>query len=210
MLNTCHSCGEYHADKAIDPSGPFAICQSCGKKQVFRRMPLLCLTGASGTGKSTVCAALAYRTQDVVVMASDILWRPEFGTSETNLRDYRNMWLRISKNISQAGRPVMLCGSFNPGQFEECVEARYFSKIHYLTLLCDDETLARRLRGRPSWRNSGSDEFIQTHQDWNRWFRDSQHEQDVTLMDTTDVPVAVTVDQVEQWLAEKLRGAVPG
>ncbi|MCX8214028.1 MAG: hypothetical protein OTJ97_05905 [SAR202 cluster bacterium] len=76
-------------------------------------------------------------------MPSDILWRPEFGTSETNLRDYRNMWLRISKNISQAERPVMLCGSFSPGQFEECVEVSYFSKIHYLSLLCDDETLER-------------------------------------------------------------------
>jgi hypothetical protein len=62
----------------------------------------------------------------------------------------------------------MLCGSFSPGQFEECVEVRYFPKIHYLSLLCDDETLERSLRGRPSWWNSGSDEFIKTHQDWNR------------------------------------------
>ena len=75
MFNTCARCGSYHADKIIDPAGPFAVCPECGHRHSFRQLPLFVVTGASGAGKSTVCMELAQRTDDVVVMESDILWQ---------------------------------------------------------------------------------------------------------------------------------------
>ena len=81
--------------------------------------------------------------KEVVVLDSDILWRAEFDQPETNYREYREIWLRVCKNISQAGKPVVLCGGGEPTQFEQCIERRYFSQLHYLALICDDQILHR-------------------------------------------------------------------
>ena len=142
MFNVCETCGTYHADKEIDPAGPWAICPECGHRHAFLRLPFLCLTGASGTGKTAVALCLAREASEAVVLGSDILWRAEFDSPETDWHECRNLWLRICKNMAQAGRPVLLCGSASPGQFESCVEARYFSGIHYLALVCEDRALA--------------------------------------------------------------------
>lgn len=203
MFNVCEKCGSYHSDKEIDPSGPYAICPDCGNKHSFLRLPLFCLTGASGTGKTRVCLHIMRGRRDVVVMESDILWRKEFDSPETDWREYRNLWLRVCKNISQSGCPVLLCGSVSPGQFESCVEARYFSAIHYLALVCNDEVIASRLSDRPAWRESSIPEFVKKHVDWNRWFKTTQHEQDVTLLDTTAASIAEMATGVLQWIDRK-------
>ena len=158
MFNVCPNCGEYRADKIILPEGPYAACPNCGYQHKFLLLPLFVLTGASGTGKTTTCLALAAQSKDFVVMESDILWRDELNLSDNDYREYREMWLRVCKNISQAGKSVILCGAGVPEQFERCVERRYFSTIHYLALVCTDETLAERLRSRPAWRPAGTDE----------------------------------------------------
>src|SRR5947208_8551387 len=159
MFNVCSNCGEYRADKTIVPGGVYAICPNCRFRYEFVRLPLFILTGASGVGKSTVCLALAAKMKDVVVMESDILWRAEFNQPETDYREYRETWLRVCKNISQAGKPVVLCGVGEPTQFEQCLERRYFSELHYLALICDDQILASRLRNRPTWRVSFKDDY---------------------------------------------------
>ena len=30
MTNICSTCGSYHADRSVDPAGPWAICPECG------------------------------------------------------------------------------------------------------------------------------------------------------------------------------------
>ena len=112
MMNVCFQCGMYRADKIIDPAGPYAICPECGYKHKFRQSPLLIVSGASGAGKSTVCQNLIGQVTQAVLLDSDILWRPEFNTPETDYRDYFELWLRICKNIAQSGRPVVLFGAW--------------------------------------------------------------------------------------------------
>ena len=75
MMNVCFQCGMYHADKLIDPSGPFAVCPECGYKHPFRQLPLLVVSGASGSGKTTVCQSLLGQVIQAVLLDSDILWR---------------------------------------------------------------------------------------------------------------------------------------
>lgn len=67
----------------------------------------------------------------------------------------------MAKNISQAGRPIVLFGTGMgvPENIEPCVERRYFSEIHYLALVCDDGVLAQRLRARPAWRGAGDQAY---------------------------------------------------
>jgi predicted kinase/DNA-directed RNA polymerase subunit RPC12/RpoP len=205
MFNVCHNCGLYRADKIIDStgSGPYAICPECGHKHPFRQLPLLIVSGASGAGKSSVCRAMLGKLQDVVLLDSDILWRPEFNKPEDNYRDFFETWLRMAKNISQSGRPVVLFGAGMgvPENIEPCVERRYFSDIHYLALVCDDEILSQRLKSRPAWRGSGAQAFIDTHVQFNRWFKGGQSgDYPISLIDTTNVSLEATIEQVRSWI----------
>src|SRR5262245_29934391 len=120
VFNVCPNCGEYRVDKIVLPEGPYAVCPVCEHRHRFVRLPLFIVTGASGTGKTTTCITAAASSRDFVVMESDILYSDEF-KSETDHRRYRELWLRVCKNISQAGKPVILCGSCIPEQFESCV-----------------------------------------------------------------------------------------
>ncbi len=141
-------------------------------------------------------------------MESDILWRDEFNEPATDYRDYREMWLRICKNISQAGKPVILCGAGVPAQFEQCIERRYFSNGHYLALVCEDETLACRLRNRPAWRGSSKDDYIEEHIKFNRWLIDNAQKTQppMTLLNTSGITVDESVAAIEQWIHSHLNG----
>lgn len=207
MFNVCHRCGLYRADKIIDPSGPYAICPECGHRHLFRQLPLLIVSGASGAGKSTVCNALLGKLDTFVLLDSDILWRPEFNKPEEKYREFFETWLRMAKNISQSGRPVVLfgAGAGVPENLEPCVERRYFSAVHYLALACDDDVLAERLRERPAWRGSGGQEYIDSHLQFNRWFKGQQTgEFPISLIDTTHSTLESTLDQVRRWILSKL------
>ena len=202
MMNVCYKCGHYDAAKEIDPTGPYAICPACGHRHPFRRLPLLILCGASGSGKSTVGHHLPWMTQQAVVLDSDILWSAAFDQPETNYRDFYETWLRLAKNIAQAGKPALLISAGGiPENIEPCVERRYFSALHYLALVCDDATLAARLRQRPAWRQS-SEPAIEEHVAFNRWFKTHAEEQTppITLLDTTEVAIEQTAARVAAWI----------
>jgi hypothetical protein len=208
MFNVCHKCGLYRADKIIDPAGPYAICPECGHAHLFRALPLLIVSGASGAGKSTVCNALVGYVTAAVLLDSDILWCPAFDTPENDYRDFFELWLRMAKNIGQSGRPVVLfgAGAGVPGNIEPCVERRYFSAVHYLALTCADDALAARLRARPQWRASAGDAFIEDQVNFNRWFKETGPTLDppVTLIDTTHSTTEKTAGQAADWIANTI------
>ena len=118
MFNVCPHCGLYTDEKAIDPDGPFAICPHCGYRHRFVRLPLFIVTGASGAGKTATCVRLAPQMAECVCLEADIFWRQEFNTPENDYRAFRNLCLRLAKNIGQSGRPVALFGSAVPAQYE--------------------------------------------------------------------------------------------
>jgi hypothetical protein len=207
MMNVCHNCGEYRADKIIDPNGPAAVCPVCGFRQPFRQLPLLLVSGASGAGKTAIHAWLSGKLPQVVLLDSDILWRPEFDKPEEHYRDYFETWLRLCKNISQSGRPVVLFGAGMgvPENLEPCIERRYFGQLHYLGLVCSDEVLEQRLRARPAWRMSNQPDFIRVHLSFNRWFKENAASviSAIDVLDTTHVPLETTAAQVAGWIKLK-------
>lgn len=209
MMNVCNKCGVYRADKRIDPVGPYAICPECGNQESFLYLPLLIVSGASGTGKSTICNYLTGRYRDVVLLDSDILWRSEFNRPEGNHREFFETWLRMCKNISQSGRPVVLHGAGMgvPDNLEDCIESRYFSAIHYLALICSDDILSERLLRRPKWRGTGEPENIEKQKRFNQWFMNynmDHFQPPITLLDTSDVSFEETASQVEAWIRKKI------
>lgn len=206
MLTICPSCGGYHADKEVDPTGPYAICPECGHKQRFIRLPLFLVSGASGSGKSAVCLELGSKLKDVVVLEGDVLWRKEFDKPEDDYREFWDVWLRLCVDISQSGRPVVLFASARPAQLEERPARRYFSEIHYLALVCDDEALVERLHGRPKLRDSSKEENIEKHVKWNRWLRENALSTNppMAVVNTSGVSVQDAANQVAEWVCDRI------
>lgn len=211
MFNVCPHCGEYSAEKTIVPlegDRALAVCPRCGGETPFLRLPHFMVSGASGTGKTTLALHMARVDFSCVHLESDILWRGEFNNPENGYRAYRELWLLMSKNIGQGGRPVVLYGSVVPDQIEPCVERRYFSKVYYLALVCEPDVLAERLRTRPGWRAAGSEEFVSRMLAFNQWFIDHAGKGDPPLevLDTSRATVDETVQVVREWIAAKRRG----
>jgi hypothetical protein len=206
MFNVCPRCGEYSVEKAIDPTGPVAICPACQYAYPFLQQPLFLITGASGSGKTTACLELIpLLRSECVILDTDILWGTVPATPEDDYRSYREMWLRVAKNIGQAGQPVALCGSAIPQQYESCTERRYFSTLHYLALVCEDHLLIERLQSRPAWRKSSSPEVLERMGQFNRWLKAnaSKTQPPMTLYDTSYRSVAETAAYLAQWIRER-------
>jgi hypothetical protein len=206
MFNVCPNCGEYSVEKRIDPSGPFAVCPYCQYAHPFLQQPLFIISGASGAGKSTVGLALVSVLKECVVIESDILWGMVPAAPEDNYRSYRNLWLLVAKNIGQAGRPVVLCGTAVADQFEDCPERRYFTTLYYLAMVCDDDLLEERLKHRPPWRQSHSAAFLANMLQFNRWLKENAHttRPPMTICDTSHQPIAETVAYVAEWIRQRL------
>lgn len=204
MFNVCPKCGIYSVDKTVLPGSGWravAVCGGCGYTHPFLRLPLWVVTGASGVGKTTIALTASARGSSFIHLESDILWRAEFNRPENNYQDYREVWLRMAKNIHQAGKPVVLYGSVTPEQFESCLERRYFARIYYLALVCSPEELTRRLISRPGWRASGSEQFIQAMQEFNDWFLRLEHPA-VDVFDTGQASTSETAERVISWAAK--------
>ena len=205
MINICNQCKVYRADKEIDLEKSVAICPECGYGNPFDFHPLFVVLGPSAAGKSTTCRRLMTTMRDVIILEGDIIWQKELNSPENGYRVYFETWLRLAKNIAQAGRPVALFMSGGlPQNVDPCIESRYFSKIHYLSLVCDDETLRERLRARPEWRGGYPDEMLLDQTNFNQWLKDHADERGITLLDTTTVSVEETSDQLTAWFESHL------
>src|SRR5262249_87633 len=119
-------------------------------------------------------------------------------------REYFELWLRMAKNIGQAGRPAVLVGGgfAVPDNLEPCIERRYFATIHYLALVCDARVLESRLRARPAWRDSLG--TIEQQLEFNRWLVDYRGAPAVHRIDTTAADECATADAVQAWIEERL------
>ena len=112
-------------------------------------------------------------------------------------------------NVGQSGRSVVLFGAGMgvPANMEPCLHRRYFSRLSYLALVCDDDLLAERLRARPEWRGCADSAFIAAHQQFNRWFQQEGAfgQPPIDLLDTTGVSPEDTTNQVAAWIRSQLR-----
>jgi broad-specificity NMP kinase len=204
MLNICVNCKKYSVEKEISSDGDAMTCTHCGYSQEIKRMPLFIITGASGAGKSTISAQLFQKEKDYIVMESDILWNNYYNTPENNYREFREVWLRMCKNISQAGKPVVLCGCAVPEQYENCLERRYFSQIHYIAVVCDEDVLYKRLTNNRGY--SEQDEYVKASLSFNTWLKENadKTEPKMQLLDNSQLTVDEAAKAVDNWIYERI------
>jgi broad-specificity NMP kinase len=196
----CARCGARADSPHVTAEPAAVVCAACGHRQPFVRLPLWSLTGPSGCGKSTVARLLIERLGGrFVVLEQDVLW-------QAGLRDpvrFRSAWLAMAAMIQQSGRPVLLCGTVVPPEFEPLPERALFEEIRYLALTCDPDVLAARLRARPAWRE-WSEPRIAEMLEFNDWVRAeaASMEPPMRLLDTTRATIESTADQVCAWALE--------
>lgn len=121
---------------------------------------------------------------------------------EDNWNNFRNLCLRVAKNINQGGKPTIIFGSSIPSQYEECTERRYFHNSYYLALVCEDDELKKRLKVRPSWRNSSSPETIKKMLEFNQWFKDNKNNTTpkMSLLDNSTLTLEEASERIKIWL----------
>lgn len=169
-----------------------------------RKMDLFLLIGASGVGKSTAAEILFQREEDYLVIESDLLWDERFNTPENGYAPYRELWLTVCANISQIGKPVLLCGCGVPEQFERSKARKYFNRLHYLALVCAPEELERRMR---EGRGIADASWIQSSLTYNQWLLDNGERAGIRLIDTTRQTPAQAAEKIHHYL-EQQTGAV--
>lgn len=212
MPRVCPECGEWCEEEPIDFTVPAVICPHCQYGEPFLRLPLFVITGASGAGKTTLGRHLPARLPECVTLDTDILWGVLPATAEKNYNDYQDRWLHLARHIAQNGRPVVLCGTTMPERIMASPEHRYFSDIHILALVCDDDVLIQRLKQRPAWRGCDNEETQNTMVKFNRWHKEQadQTQPPMTLYDTTTSTLEQTLEDTRQWIYERLPAPLHG
>jgi len=161
------------------------------------------ITGAAGTGKSTIRQRLAVHCPDVVALDVDNF--DQFASVISPRHDYDEFWvslMTIAHEIGQAGRPVVYCGVMLPEQVlanDDLVDL--FSTVRFLALVCDDATLRDRITRRAD--RTPVVERIDVHLELNRKIRDAGAHDAVTLLDA-DAPRDDIEAAVANWIRSVL------
>lgn len=198
MFRVCENCGEWIEEIVVSDDGA-VVCSHCGSHRAFLRLPLFQVAGASGAGKTRVCRDLPAALPECVVLDQDIL------LSGLPWEQHRRNWLRVAANVHQGGRSVVFVATQLPEHYEPLAERAWFSRIHYLALVCDRDTLTRRLRERPPWRGA-TEAQIAEMQAFNEWLKENAAATSppMTLLDTTDADPRETVAAVVAWVRRAL------
>jgi hypothetical protein len=211
MQQDCPSCGAHGVSMSVD-SGEDAngeneaegervlVCPACGASKSFVSPPLCIVTGAAGTGKSTVRSELRGEI-DAILLEDDPLWVD--GLEAMTESEFNEYVLSLCAEVAQSGvQPVLFTTGMGVPDNVEGLDARqYFGESHYLALVCGDETQTERLRARPGW-DDGEDYWadVERQVEFNQWFKSEGEGDGVELLDTTDATVAETVADVRAWI----------
>jgi hypothetical protein len=174
------------------------MCLRCGVVQRIPALPLFIVTGASGTGKSTITGPLCRRLPDCEVFDADVILH----MAALGWDNWRSTWLQLAHAIALNGRATVLLGSLLPAQLEQLPARKLIGPIRFCNLDCPGDVLAARLAGRPAWRGTSSQEKITEHQRFAAWLRTHIR----PSFDTSTLIIDEIADRVAAWVQASLSG----
>ena len=168
-------------------------CTHCGARRSFIKPPLFIVTGAAGSGKSTACQRLAGTIDGVLFLDADT-FADDLTSVATPQRDYVAFWrflLRLAHEVGQNDTSVAFCGIALPEQvLANSDMLDYFSAVHFIGLVCDEEVLRTRISSRAGGASAAQRSDL--HLDINRRLRLSASTvPNMTLIDATRERAAV-------------------
>lgn len=181
-----------------DPEAHRLRCPRCGSESWLPALPLFVVTGASGTGKSTITGPLRSLLPGCLVLETDVILH----VAALGWDTWRNTWLQISHAAALGGQATVLTGSLTPDQLERLPARKLIGQIHFALLDCPDDVLADRLRARPPWRLSATEAKIIEHQR----FAASLRARITPSFDTSSASAAEVADRVAAWVQALLPG----
>ncbi len=202
MPLVCSNCGAHALTNAEGRSNS-TCCTECGQTTPANILPLFVVTGASGSGKTSVIPELRCRLPECVVFDKDLLW------GRVTSEHFTNNWLRIAYSIAQGGRHTVICGTIMPWDIDASSDRGLVGTVHFLNLHCCDEIREQRLRARPEWRQNASNEYINEHKQFARWLIDNastKYDPPMPTVDTSNKPVAEVAGAIAQWVLTILEG----
>jgi RNase adaptor protein for sRNA GlmZ degradation len=192
----CLTCGP-GASLERDPAAPVLRCASCGAVTEVPALPVFVVTGASGVGKTMVIAPLRRLLPECEVFEGD----PISQIAALGWDVFGDTWLRIAHGVALNGRSTVLCTSLLPDQLESLPARKLLGPIHFCNLDCPGDELAARLRARPSWRHSSTEEVILTHQRFAAWLREHID----PTWDTSTLTPEEAAERIAAWIRPQLR-----
>src|SRR5690606_14759425 len=158
-----------------------------------KKLPLFIITGASGTGKSTVVPYLREILRDFDAFDIDNIYA-DIG----DWQKLKNVWLKVASNIAKSNRMTVLCGTIMPCDVEKCDSYNDFSTVYYLNLHCEDETREARLRER-GW----AEELIADHKKFAKWLLengDIAYNPPMPTVHTTQSNPEEVAQKIKEWI----------
>jgi len=187
----CMDCGPGTVLDA-DPAAHRLRCPRCGAESWLPALPLFVVTGASGTGKSTITGPLRTLLPGCLVVEADVILH----VAALGWDSWRNTWLQLAHAAALGGRVTVLTGSLTPGQLDALPARKLVGPVYFALLDCPDDVLAGRLRARPAWRASSSEAMIAEHQRFAAWLR----ARITPSFDTSAASAAEVAGQVAAWV----------
>lgn len=157
------------------------------------KRPLFVITGASGTGKTTVSSHVRMLLPEFDVFDMDIIDNVDWQIAKEN-------WLRVAYSISLSGRGTILCGTMVPENIASSKYIDQFAQIHYVNLHCDDHVREARLQAR-GW----NEDAIEDHRNFANWLlqhADTAFNPAMPTIDTTDLSSEEAAKQIERWVRQ--------
>ena len=165
-------------------------------------MKLYIITGACGSGKSTMKDALESILDNTKYACIDcdevgLNWWDYAGTERES--KYKDDTLAKAVEMAE-GKDMIFVSCINPQDYmasqeiPECIESTDF-----IVLSPADEEIIRRLKARPAERGFTSDEKIEPHVGFNRWFRKNKGKFNL-FIDNTDQSVDETAKMIEKFI----------
>ena len=174
-------------------------------------MPLVIMTGASGSGKTAIARVIEQDHPSITVFRFDTIGVPAaevmatFGTGhQTGGAWQRAMTLKWFERITRAltaGRTVLFEGQMRISFIQEALTIFAIKNARVLCVECDDVTRTHRLthdRLQPDLAN-------ESMMGWSRYLHEETIKAGFEILDTTNLSLADSVDVVLRILEEPRR-----